>query len=102
MHCFTKVRSTFPQVKCANTTFEQFTTERRLGKNEKGRFYVGHNHFEPSQCPRVIGSAQDGERTPGAKARSGREPRSGPMRRRVENALESENRNESMKKGFEN
>ena len=61
-------------------------------KNKKKRFYVGLNHFEASQCPRVIGSAQDGERTPGAKARSSRDPGSRPMRRRVENALDSENR----------
>ena len=71
-------------------------------KNEKSRFYVGHSHFEASQCPQVIGSAQDGERAAGAKAISGQDPGSRPMRRRVENALESENRQKSVKKGFGN
>ena len=60
------------------------------------------NHFEANQCPRVLGSAQDGGRTPGAKARSGRDPGSRPMRGRVENAQESENRQKSVKKGFGN
>ena len=50
----------------------------------------------------MIGSAQDGERAAGAKAISGRDPGSRPMRRRVENAQESENRQKSVKKGFGN
>ena len=78
-------------------------TRREDGlKNEKSRFYVGHSHFEASQCPRVVGSAQDGERTPGAKARSGRDPGSKPMRRTIENALKLENLETSIKKGFGN
>ena len=71
-------------------------------KNEKNRFPVGHNHFEASQCARVVGSAQDGERAAGAKAISGQDPGSRRMRRRVENVLESENRQKSVKKGFGN
>ena len=71
-------------------------------KNEQSRFYVGHNHFEASQCPRVIGSAQDGERTPKAKARSGPEPAGKPMRRNAENALESEFLQKSLKFFFGN
>ena len=63
---------------------------------------MGHNHFEASQCPQVIGSAQDGERAAGAKAISGQDPGSRPMHRRVENALESGNLQKSVKKGFEN
>ena len=71
-------------------------------EDEKSRFYVGHSYFETSQCPQVIGSAQDGERAAGAKAISGQDPGSRPMRRRVENALELENRQKSFKKGFGN
>lgn len=67
-------------------------------KNEKSWFYVGHNYFEASQCHRVLSSAQDGERTPGAKTRSSRHPGNKPMRRRVENALESEHRQKSIEK----
>ena len=52
---------------------------------------MDHSHFGASQCPQVIGSAQDGERVAGAKAISGPDPGSKPMRRRVENALESKN-----------
>ena len=59
---------------------------------------MDQNHFEASQCPQVIGSAQDGERAPWAKAISGRNPESMPMRRRVLNALKSENRQKSNKK----
>ena len=58
-------------------------------KNEKDRFYYGHSHFEASQCPQVVGSAQDGERAAGAEAISGHDPGSRPMRGRVENAQES-------------
>ena len=58
---------------------------------------MGQSQFEASQCARVIGSAQDGERTPGAKAKSNRDPGSRPMRRRVENAVESENHQKSVK-----
>ena len=50
----------------------------------------------------MIGSAQDGERAVGAEAISGQDPGSRPMSRRVENALESERRQKSVKKGFEN
>ena len=60
------------------------------------------SHSEGSQCPRVLGSAQDGQTAPWAEAISGRDPRSRPMRRRVLNALKSENRQKSDKKGFEN
>ena len=56
---------------------------------KKGGFTNATN-FEASQCPRVISSAQDSERGAGAKAISGRDPGSRPMRRRVENAQESE------------
>ena len=52
----------------------------------------------------MVGSAQgvNGRVSgPGAKARCGRDPGSRQVRRRVENALESENRQESVKKGFE-
>ena len=59
---------------------------------------MGHSHFEASQCPQVIGSAQDGERAAGAKAISGQDPGSRPMRGRVENALDSENRQKSVRK----
>ena len=71
-------------------------------ENAKNRFYVNHNHFEASQCPQVIGSAQDGGRAAGGKAISGQDPGSRPMRRRVENALESENLQTPIKKGFGN
>ena len=71
-------------------------------KDEKSRFYEGQSHFEASQCPEVIGSAQDGERAAGAEAISGQDPGSRPMRGRVENAQESENRQKSIKKRFEN
>ena len=73
-----------------------------LLKDEKSRFYVGQNHFEASHCPEVIGSAQDGERAAGAEAISGQDPGSRPMRGRVENAQESENRHKSVKEGFGN
>ena len=63
---------------------------------------MGENHFAASQCPQVVGSAQDGERAAGAKAISGQDPSSRPMRGRIENALESENRQKSLKKGFGN
>ena len=62
---------------------------------------MGHSHCEAGQCHRVVGSAQDGERTPGAKARCGRDPGSRPMRRKVLNALKLENHQKSVKKGFE-
>ena len=64
----------------------------------KNRFYVRRIHFEASQCPRVLGSAQEGERGPGAKARCGRDPGSRPMRRRIENALKYKNLQKSIKK----
>ena len=64
---------------------------------EKSPFYVCHSHFEASQCARVVGSAQDGERAARAKAISGQDPGSRPMHGRVENALESENRQKSVK-----
>ena len=50
----------------------------------------------------MVGSATDGERAAGAEAISGQDPGSRPMRRSVENALESENRHRSVKKWFEN
>ena len=50
----------------------------------------------------MVGSAQDGERAAGAKAISGQDPGSKPMRLRVEIAQESENRRKSVRKGFEN
>ena len=71
-------------------------------KDETSRFYVGESHFEASQCPEVVGSAQDGERAAGAEAISRHDPGSWPMRGRVENAQESENRQTSIKKGFGN
>ena len=70
-------------------------------KYGRSRIYVDHNHFEASQCPRVVGSAQDCERAPGAKARCGRDLGSRPMRRRVLNALYSENRQKCKKKALE-
>ena len=69
---------------------------------KKVDFYVGHSHFEASQCPQVIGSAQDGERATGDQVISGQDPGSRPIRRRAENALESENRQKSITKGFGN
>ena len=77
-------------------------SERKLIKKLKNRIYVGHNHFEASQCPEVVGSAQDGERAAGAETISGQNPGSRPMRGRRENAQESENRQKSIKKGFGN
>ncbi len=82
--------------------FSNLTLREDWLENDKSRFYVGQSHVEASQCPRVLGSAQDGERGPGAKARCGRDPGSRPMRRRAENVLEPENRQNSAKKGFEN
>ena len=70
-------------------------------EDEKSRSYVGNSHFEASRCPQVIGSAQDGERAAGAKAISGQDPGSKPMRRRVENALKSENRQKTYENKFE-
>ena len=63
---------------------------------------MDQSHFEASKCPQVVGSAQDGEMAPWAEAISGSDPGSRPMRRRVLNALESENRQKSYKMGFEN
>ena len=63
---------------------------------------MGQSHFEASQCPQVVGSAQDGERALWAEAISGRDPGSRPMRRRVLNALKPENRQKVDKKMFEN
>ena len=50
----------------------------------------------------MIGSATDGERAAWAEAISGRDPGSRPVRGRVLNALKSEIRQKSDKKGFEN
>ena len=50
----------------------------------------------------MVGSATHGERAAGAEAISGQDPGSRPMRGRVENAQESENRQKSIKKGFGN
>ena len=52
-------------------------------KGKKSRFYMCQNYFEASQCPQMVGSAQDGERAGWAKAISGRDPGSRPMRGRV-------------------
>ena len=82
--------------------FSNLTLREDGIENAKSRFYVGHNHFGASQCPQVIGSAQDGERAAGAEAISVRDPGSRPMRRRVENAIESENRQKTIKIGFGN
>ena len=71
-------------------------------KNKKNLLYICKNHFEASQCPEVVGSAQDGERATGVEAISGQGPGSRPMRGRVENAQESENLQKSVKNGFEN
>ena len=92
MCCFTTVRSTFTRVQSANVRTASATV----------RFYVGHSHFEASQCPQVIGSAQDGERAAGAETIYGQDPGSRPMSRSVENALKSENLKKSNKKRFEN
>ena len=81
--------------------FNNLTLREDESENKKSRFYVRHSHFEASQGPQVIGSAQDGERAAGAKAISGQDPGSRPMRGRVVNAQESENRQKSDKKGFE-
>ena len=83
MCCFTLVRSTFTRVKCARPRFSNFTLRGDGLKDEKSRFYMGQNHFEASQCPEVVGSAQDGERAAGAEAISGHYPGSRPMRGRV-------------------
>ena len=48
----------------------------------------------------MVGSAQEGERAAGAETISGQDQGSRPMRGRVENAQESENRQKSVKKGF--
>ena len=66
-------------------------SERKWVKKLKNQFYVRHNHFGANQCPQVLGFAQDGERVAGAETISGQDPGSRPMRRRVENALDSEN-----------
>ena len=50
----------------------------------------------------MIGSATDGERAAWAEAISGRDPGSRPVRGKVLNALKSENRQKTNKKGFEN
>ena len=50
----------------------------------------------------MIGSATDGERAAWAEAISGRDPGSRPVRGRVENALESDYRQKSVKKAFGN
>ena len=63
---------------------------------------MDQSHVEASQGPQVVGSAQDGERDAWAEAISGRDPESRPMRRRLLNALKSENRQKSNKKMFEN
>ena len=63
---------------------------------------MGHNHFGASQCPQVIGFAQDGEGAAGAKAISGQDQDSRPMRRSVESALKSDNHQTSVKKGIGN
>ena len=63
---------------------------------------MGQSHFETRQCAEVVGSAQDGERAGWAEAISGRDPASRPMRGKVLNALNSENRQKSDKKGFGN
>ena len=63
---------------------------------------MDQSHVGASQCPQVLGSAQDGETAPWAEAISGRDPESRPMRRRLLNALKPENRQKSDKKGFEN
>ena len=98
MCCFTIVKSTLKKIKCAKTTFLRFNTDRRWVKEKKRQVYVGHSHFGASQCPQVIRSAQDGERAAGAKAISAQVPGIRPMHRRVENALQSENRQKSIKK----
>ena len=72
--------------------FNNLTLRENELEDEKSRFYVDHNHFGASQCPQVIGSAQDGERRDGAKAICGQDPGSRPMHRRIQNALESESR----------
>ena len=71
-------------------------------KNEKSQFWLDQNHFEASQCPQVLGSAQNGKTAPWAEVISGRDPESKPMHRRVLNALKPENRQKSNKKGFGN
>ena len=63
---------------------------------------MGESHFETSQCPQVIGFAQDGERPAGDETISGQDPGNKPMHRRVENAQESENRQKSIKKNIGN
>ena len=63
---------------------------------------MSQSHFEASQCPQVLGSAQDGETAPWAEAISGRDPESRPMHRRLLNALKQENRQKSDKKEFKN
>ena len=63
---------------------------------------MDQSHSEASQCPQVLGSAQDGETAPWAEAISGRNPESSPMRRKVLNALIAENRKKLNKKWFGN
>ena len=63
---------------------------------------MGQSHVEASQCPEIIGSAQDGARAAGAETISGQDPGSKPMRGRVENALYSENHQKSVRKEFGN
>ena len=76
--------------------------ESKYVKKKKRWFSEEHNHFEASQCARVVRSAQDGERAAGAKAISGQDPGSRPMRLRVEIAQESENRHKSIIKRLGN
>ena len=71
-------------------------------KDEKDGFSVGDSDFGASQCAKVVGSAQDGERAARAKAISGQDPGSRPMRLMVEIAQESENRHKSIKKELGN
>ena len=69
-------------------------------KYKKSRFCTSHSHSEVSQCARVVEPAQDGGRAPEARAISGQDPGSRPMRGRIEIAQESENRQKSFKIGF--
>ena len=63
---------------------------------------MGQKHFETNQCAQVLETAQNGETAAWAEATSGRDPGSRPMRRRLLNALKSENRQKSNKKTIEN
>ena len=49
------------------STWQNGLGEKNGSKIKKNQFYMDQNHFEASQCPQVLGSAQNGEEIPGPK-----------------------------------